>query len=65
MKRRKYIEDEMEMAEFASMAQAASKPKNTLPNLNPPGAMLTPDKVDYPFAFTSVYQIYCDLVVHF
>ncbi|XP_059166868.1 U4/U6 small nuclear ribonucleoprotein Prp3-like [Physella acuta] len=45
MKRRKYIEDEMEMAEFASLAQAASKPKNTLPNLNPPGTMLTPDKI--------------------
>ncbi|KAH9502247.1 U4/U6 small nuclear ribonucleoprotein Prp3, partial [Bulinus truncatus] len=45
LKKRKYLEDEIEMAELASLQQSLSKPKNTLPNLNPPGAMLTQDKI--------------------
>ncbi|GFO33052.1 U4/u6 small nuclear ribonucleoprotein prp3 [Plakobranchus ocellatus] len=48
LKRRKYLEeDEIEIAEI-SMAQvpaAPVKPKNTLPNLYPPGSQLTPDKI--------------------
>ncbi|KAK0057049.1 U4/U6 small nuclear ribonucleoprotein Prp3 [Biomphalaria pfeifferi] len=45
MKKKKYIDDQLEMAELASLQQSMQKPKNTLPNLNPPGAMLTQDKI--------------------
>ena len=48
IKRRKYLEeDEIEIAEIAMVQTPAAppKPKNTLPNLYPPGSQLTPDKV--------------------
>ncbi|CAL1540677.1 unnamed protein product [Lymnaea stagnalis] len=45
LKRKKYIDDQIEFDEMAAMSQPAPKPKNTLPNLNPPGSMLTPDKI--------------------
>ncbi|KAK3799881.1 hypothetical protein RRG08_051512 [Elysia crispata] len=48
IKRRKYLEeDEIEIAEIAMVQTPAAppKPKNTLPNLYPPGSQLTPDKI--------------------
>ena len=51
IKRRKYLEeDEIEIAEIAMAPTPAApaKPKNTLPNLYPPGSQLTPDKVWIP-----------------
>lgn len=45
-KRRRFIEDEIEITEMpVSESHQAAKPKNTLPNLFPPGSQLTPDKI--------------------
>ncbi|XP_012943717.1 U4/U6 small nuclear ribonucleoprotein Prp3 [Aplysia californica] len=46
MKRRRFI-DEIEITEMSTVVEpvAPPKPKNTLPNLVPPGSQLTPDKI--------------------
>uniref|UniRef100_A0A0B6ZQQ8 Uncharacterized protein n=1 Tax=Arion vulgaris TaxID=1028688 RepID=A0A0B6ZQQ8_9EUPU len=44
-KRKRIADEEIEIPDVSSMHSAPSKPKNTLPNLIPPGSQLSPDKI--------------------
>lgn len=48
IKKKRVTDEEIAISEMTSVHTAPPKPKNTLPNLNPPGSQLSADKVSSP-----------------